>query len=275
MEIKKLVSVIVPTKNSERAIARCLISVKNQTYHKIEIINIDNNSTDKTKEIARKYAKVYNKGPERTFQRNFGAKKARGEYLFFIDSDMELTPNIVKECVKLASKYDAIIIEENNIGSTFWSRCRSFEKKMYIGDEDIVAARFFRKKVFESLGGYDEELLLNEDISLHQTIKSEGYKIGRIKSFLNHYEDDTFIEIIRTSFFYGQSLHKFMKKHPLYGVKYNTLSRLKAYAKNWRLFLKEPIYGAGSVIRKFIEYIFAFAGMMYYLIIKPKNKRKR
>ena len=259
-------------KNSEEEIKRCLVSIKNQTYRQREIIVIDNNSADKTKEIARKYARVYNKGPERNAQRNFGAKIAKGNYLFFADSDMELTPRIVEECARLSRKYDAIIIEENNIGSTFWARCRTFEKKTYIGDEDIVAARFFRKQVFKEAGGYDENLLVNEDISLHQTIKNKGYKIGRIKSFINHYEDDTFLDVIRSSFFYGKSLHKFMKKHPVYGIKYNTLARFKAYARNWRLFLKEPIYGIGSIIRKFLEYLFAFLGMIYALLFERGKK---
>lgn len=270
---EKLVSVIIPTKNEEKAIERCLLSIKNQTYKKIEITVVDNNSTDKTKAIARKYAKVYNVGPERNTQRNFGAKKARGNYLFFVDADMELTPKVIEECIKLAEVYDVIIIEENNIGSTFWSRCRTFEKKVYIGDEDIAAARFFKKRVFKNAGGYDENLLLNEDISLHQTIKSKGYKIGRIKSFLNHYEDDTFLDVIHSSFFYGKSLHKFMKKHPIYGIKYNTISRIKAYLRNWKLFAKEPLYGIGSIIRKILEYSFAFLGMIYALIFENKNKK--
>jgi len=77
---------------------------------------------------------------------------------------------------------------------------------------------------------------------------------------------------IRSSFFYGKSLHKFMKKHPVYGIKYNTLARFKAYARNWRLFLKEPIYGIGSIIRKFLEYLFAFLGMIYALLFERGKK---
>ncbi|MFH0876438.1 MAG: glycosyltransferase [archaeon] len=51
---KMKVSVIVTTKNEERNIARCLVSVKNQSYPNIEIIVVDNNSSDKTKEIAKR-----------------------------------------------------------------------------------------------------------------------------------------------------------------------------------------------------------------------------
>ena len=77
-----LVSVIITTKNSSRTLETCLKSIKDQTYKNIELIVIDNNSIDNTKEIAKKYTnKVFNYGPERSAQRNFGAKQAKGEYL--------------------------------------------------------------------------------------------------------------------------------------------------------------------------------------------------
>ena len=68
------VSVIVTTKNEEKNIENCLRSIKAQTYpqEKIEIIVVDNNSTDKTKEIGKRYTeRVYNFGPERSAQRKF------------------------------------------------------------------------------------------------------------------------------------------------------------------------------------------------------------
>src|SRR5690242_13999566 len=95
-----LVSVIVPTKNSQHFLDACLRSIKNQSYKNIELIVVDNNSTDKTKNIAKKYTKrVYNKGPERSAQRNFGASVSKGAYVVFIDSDMQLTKNVIKNCV--------------------------------------------------------------------------------------------------------------------------------------------------------------------------------
>lgn len=72
------VSVILTTKNEEKNIASCLESIKNQNYpsDKIEIIIVDNDSIDRTKKIALRYTdKVYNFGPERSSQRNFGVRK--------------------------------------------------------------------------------------------------------------------------------------------------------------------------------------------------------
>lgn len=74
-----IVSVVVTIKNEENNIENCLKSIESQSYpqEKIEIIVVDNNSTDCTKKISRRFTnKVYNKGPERSVQRNFGMEKA-------------------------------------------------------------------------------------------------------------------------------------------------------------------------------------------------------
>ena len=75
-----VVSVIVTTRNEEHNIANCLESIKVQNYpqDKIEIIVVDNNSLDKTKEIALKYTnKIYNFGPERLSPEKFWGKAGK------------------------------------------------------------------------------------------------------------------------------------------------------------------------------------------------------
>ena len=62
-----LISVIIPTRNSSRTIEKCLQSIKDQSYENIELIVVDNNSTDNTKDIANRFTdKVFNFGPERS-----------------------------------------------------------------------------------------------------------------------------------------------------------------------------------------------------------------
>ena len=91
VEIKPIVSVIITTKNEEKVIKRLIQSVKSQTFKKMEIILIDNYSTDNTLEITKKQGiKSYLFGPERSAQRNFGVKMAKGNYLLVLDADMEL-----------------------------------------------------------------------------------------------------------------------------------------------------------------------------------------
>ena len=79
MKDKPLVSVVVPTFNSERFLEKCLKSIRMQTYRNVEVIVVDNFSKDRTREIAEKCADlVLLKGYERSAQVNFGVRYAHG-----------------------------------------------------------------------------------------------------------------------------------------------------------------------------------------------------
>src|SRR5947209_7391463 len=100
-----LVSVIVPTRNSDRTLRECLTSVRAQSYESVEVIVIDNRSSDQTLRIARENADLVDIwGPERSAQRNRGAALARGEFLLFVDSDMTLTTQVVGDCVDVLKR---------------------------------------------------------------------------------------------------------------------------------------------------------------------------
>jgi glycosyltransferase involved in cell wall biosynthesis len=109
-----LVSVIVTTRNNRGTLGACLASIVAQDYQSTELIVVDNNSTDNTKAIAKRYTElVFNKGPERSVQRNYAFKKSKGEYVLIIDSDMELGKGVVSSCVAAAdSKVGAVIVPE-------------------------------------------------------------------------------------------------------------------------------------------------------------------
>lgn len=177
-----LVSVVITTKNEERNIENCVKSIECQTYLNIEIIVVDNNSEDRTKELARKHTKlVFNKGPERSTQRNFGMiEKSNGKYVMFIDCDMILSPNLVRECVSEIQnkKYVALHIPEIVLGSEFWSKVRCFERSFYNGTL-IDGARFFDKQIFQEVGGFDESMSGPEDWDIDKRMKQKG-KIGLI-----------------------------------------------------------------------------------------------
>src|SRR3989344_6605787 len=115
-----MISFIVPTYNREDTIERCIRSIYSVKCDK-EIIVIDDNSNDKTIEIIkRNFPKINiirnksNKGP--AYARNVGIKEANGEYLFFVDSDVFLTKDILKKLLKYEDHdilFPRIIFEDN------------------------------------------------------------------------------------------------------------------------------------------------------------------
>lgn len=179
--MNELVSVIITTKNEELNIENCLKSIKYQTYSDVEIIVIDNNSEDKTKEIAGRYTKnVYDKGPERSAQRNFGMiEKSKGKYVMFLDADMILSPSVVEICVNSMGENLALHIPEIVLGGKYFSKVRRFERTFYDGTA-IDGARFFLKTAFVDVGGFDENLNGPEDWDIDKKIKKIG-NIGLIK----------------------------------------------------------------------------------------------
>lgn len=107
------ISVIIPVYNSSTYLRKCLDSVVNQTLKDIEIIVINDGSTDDSKNIIEEYLCKYkniifidqeNKGIGKT--RNIGIKKATGEYITFVDSDDYIKENMLEEYYKYAKKHN-------------------------------------------------------------------------------------------------------------------------------------------------------------------------
>ena len=94
------VSIIIPVFNGERYIEECLNSVENQTYTNVEIIVINDGSTDKTENILLSFQEKFNniikittKNSGAASARNLGMDAAKGEYIMFVDADDILLPN--------------------------------------------------------------------------------------------------------------------------------------------------------------------------------------
>lgn len=115
MENRK-VSIIIPIYNVEKYLKKCLDSVVRQTYTNLEIILVNDGSTDDSKKIAEKYMKdderiilINKKNGGLSDARNYGIEKASGEYITFIDSDDEITEDYVEYLMSLIKKYNTKI----------------------------------------------------------------------------------------------------------------------------------------------------------------------
>lgn len=258
-----LVSLIVPTMNKETTIGKLLETMRAQTYQNIEIVIVDEYSKDKTVAIARSYdARVFFGGPERSIKRNIGIDKSRGKYVFIIDSDQELGKNLVEDCVKRVKNCDFLAIPELPFGPDFRAKCHRFEKLAYLeGFSPVEGARFFPKKLVQSVGGYDPEMVGAEDWDLTQRLLEKGYKMGHSKEIIHHNDGQyDFIGTIRKKYFYGQVYRKYAKRHPkAFAMSIARFSILK----NLKLFFQHPILFIGSIIFRFIEGTAVLAGAVF------------
>ena len=252
-----LVSVVIPTKNSGETIETCLKSVREQTWPNIEVIVVDNYSSDDTREIAEKFdAKAIESKVGRSGARNIGAEKAIGEFILFLDSDMELDSTVVRRCVEKVGEHkcDAVIIPEVSVGESFWARCKALEKACYIGDDTIEAARFLKRSAFNIVNGYDPELLFGEDKDLDIRIRKAGFKIGRVNAFLQHHEGKLSLrETMLKKNHYGRTLNRYRRKHSNEAKQQLKLIR-PAFIRNWRKLARDPIHALGMFFMKFCEF---------------------
>ena len=186
------VSVIVTTKNEEKHIADCLRSVKSQSYprERLEIIVVDNNSTDNTKAIVAEFTShMYNLGPERSAQRNFGISKARGRYIIYLDADMTLNEDVIYQAFRKCEdeNYTALYIPEKIIGTGFWIKVRDFERGFY-NATSIDVVRFIRREAALKINGFDETLNGPEDWDFDRRVKEIG-ETGIISECIFHNEE--------------------------------------------------------------------------------------
>ena len=112
----KLISVVIPTRDSEASIGSCLQSIERQGYRDFEIIVVDGNSRDRTREIALRAAKVMTTGAPVPEARNLGFASARGEILVSIDSDMILEDGLLQDIAERMDGFGALVIPELGCG---------------------------------------------------------------------------------------------------------------------------------------------------------------
>lgn len=273
-----LVSIIVPTKNEEANIDNLLKSIKSQTYKKIEIIVVDNNSDDNTRKIASKYtSKIYLKSPERSRQRNFGAQKAKGKYLLFLDADMVLSKKIVTACVECIEKdpeIGALVVPEKSYGTSFWAKCKRLEKSFYEGVDWIEGVRFFKKETFIKLKGFNSKLISGEDWDIHARTK-KIVKVSRVSEYIFHNEGNlTLKKTIQKKFYYAKNIYayKSFSEPNLYKKQSNIFLRFYVFLEKPGKLFKDPLVGFGMLFMKMCEYLAGALGYMIALNNEKLNK---
>ncbi len=196
MEKKPYFSIIIPTLNEENFLPCLLNSLKNQREKDFEVIIVDGNSTDGTKDIVGQFSQLLPikffqvKKRNVSYQRNFGAKKAKGRYLIFLDADAKVFPSFIKSLKKTIEKKKGLFFIPYllpnrkdreykllfNFINLLIELTQNINKPFSAGGLMVVEKHFF-----ELLGGFDEKLFICEDHDLVQ----RAYQWGVRAKFLS------------------------------------------------------------------------------------------
>lgn len=155
-----LVSIIVPVYNAEQFLDRCINSILNQTYQKIELILVDDGSKDRSAEICtawmskdERVSYYYQKNAGVSTARNNGIENAHGEYIFFADADDYLNTTCIQHMTTTQERYAADIVVSNAIDVYDADRIKSYNS----GSENILLKRdealyhFLREDLFTAV----------------------------------------------------------------------------------------------------------------------------
>ncbi len=213
---KPKISIVIPVKNSRKALERCLSSIRAQDFRSFEIIVVDGFSRDGTGETGRRMAdRLILSQSSVPGCRNVGFSVARGEIFLSIDADMVLEDGLLKEIARRMDSHGALVIPEYGTGSGIVARCKSLEKRCYVGNAHMESARAFSREAFSLAGGYDESLLYGEDRDLHCRLSS-ACSIGRADRRIFHDAGSLGLaSAISKAYRYGRSSRRFYeKRHP-------------------------------------------------------------
>lgn len=184
-------SVVIPTLNEEKFLPKLLKDLAKQKEKDFEVVIVDGKSTDKTKEVAQRFSKIFSlkfldsKKRNVAFQRNLGADSSQGRYLVFLDADTRISSSFLK---KIKQK---IIKDKGLVFIPYFSPEKKFEEYRILFDLSNIMVEFsqninrrfslggsmiFEKNFFLLIKGFNEKLFVSEDHELIQRVSRWGVK---------------------------------------------------------------------------------------------------
>ncbi|MCB2156593.1 glycosyltransferase [bacterium] len=218
-----LVSIIIPVRNGERELARCLRAIERlERLDEAEVLVVDNGSTDGTMDVAAgfEFVRVLEEPkPGPACARNLGAREARGEFLAFTDADCEPDPRWLADLLPHLEKDEFL----GGIGGTIvagettalpalyidWRKLyraeQMFWDQPYSPPFFMTANAIYRRAAYEQVGGFTEELWPCEDADFSWRVAWAGWKLLQLpdRGRVVHYHRETVRAFARMMYFYG------------------------------------------------------------------------
>ncbi len=280
---KGLVSIIIPVYNGEPHLDELIENLMKQTYKKIEIITVDNNSTDNSLELLKMLSK------EKTLLRIFSNKKnegycggcnkgienAYGEFLLFLSQDRIMNNDWIEKIVSEINKNEktgCVIgkVEREGASSPEYGHSYDVYGAVLINGSPVESNLFFgggtvliRKKILDEIGGFDPEFFIyQEDVDICWRIRLSGNKIKIVENAICQNKgggiSDTFYDSDKFQIKFDSELVSM----PIYKFYYSQKNRIRTMLKNYSMknvWKRIPI----SIVMIFLRGIF--------MSIKNKN----
>jgi glycosyltransferase involved in cell wall biosynthesis len=263
-----LVSVVIPTYNSQKTLCSCLRSVLDQSFRNIEIIVVDSYSKDQTAKIARDNgARIVQTHWKLLGARYLGLLECKGDFVLMLDSDQILEKTAIERAAHIAGEgFDMLCFEENAFEANTWVK-RLFESDRELINkaadihldplQGVMLARFYKKQILsEAFKNIPKELLPTVVAHDHAIIYYEAYelshRVGIVSYAVWHEEPASLSELWIKNFRYGKSTFEIARTKS-YQVLLNKKVRLrKGASRYWSL-------GIQSYLLSFLK------GVPYYL----------
>ncbi len=299
-------TVVIPAYNAAKTLRWCLESILESDYPQdhLEVIVVDNNSTDETAAIAQRFPSVRylsenRQGP--SFARNKGIEAAQGDLIAFLDADTYIEPNWLQEMAKALSPAEVggaecRVIPSRALGSRSLNRFRHFNigqdtwGKYSLLSIDCFespminsAACLYKREALLAVGGFDTRLIRHEDIDLSKRIHRQGYQLASSEKAIAHvhYHGVSFWDYLLRAFWHGHTKGDYLKKwkqsQPVDSQPQETLSLTSPLHffidKHWECFKGFLKSGHYFWLLRMALYQFMAIGRLTGAVANKKNKK--